>query len=60
VADGRRELERALASLCFDKARIHKHLDDAPGALTMYDQALALYERLVHQEGRGELPTTWR
>ncbi|MCI0407321.1 MAG: serine/threonine-protein kinase, partial [Acidobacteria bacterium] len=55
VANGRRELERELASLCINKAFIHEHLDDAPGALALYDRALEICERLVNQEGRREL-----
>jgi tetratricopeptide (TPR) repeat protein len=55
LAAGRKDLERELASLCMGKAFIHAHFDDAPGALAMYDRAIELYERLVHQEGRREL-----
>jgi tetratricopeptide (TPR) repeat protein len=55
VADGRRELERELASLCHHKALIHEHLKDGPGALALYDRALGIYERLVNEEGRREL-----
>jgi serine/threonine protein kinase len=55
IANGREDLAPELARLCHLKAFIHEHLDDAPGAVALYDQALALWERLVHAEGRREL-----
>jgi serine/threonine protein kinase len=55
VARGQKELSPELATLCMSKALIHRHLDDIPGALVAYDQALAILEPLVQQGGRREL-----
>jgi hypothetical protein len=38
-----------------DKACAASYLGDNGVAVTLYDQAIAIRERLVHQEGRGEL-----
>ncbi len=55
VAAGRKDLENRLATLCHDKGLVHKYADDMPGALALYEQAIALWERLVNQEGRRKL-----
>ncbi len=55
VAGGRIDLETQLACICAEKALIHKHTDDIPGAVALYDRAIANYERLVEAEGRREL-----
>lgn len=55
VASGRKDLETDLATLCIDKAFIHENTGDTIGALALYDKAIAIRERLVHQEGRREL-----
>jgi tetratricopeptide (TPR) repeat protein len=55
IASGRRDLETDLARLCMEKAFIHENADDRPGALALYDQTIAVLERLVNQEGRHEL-----
>ncbi len=51
---GRKEQEPQLALVCHHKALVHEFLNDMPGAGAQYDQALTIFERLVHQEGRGE------
>ncbi len=55
IAGGRKELEYDLAGLCSNKALIHEHLDDSPGARVLFDRAIEICERLVNQEGRREL-----
>jgi serine/threonine protein kinase len=55
VAAGRTELEREVAELAVYKAFVHEATRDVAGALVMYDQAIAICERLVNQEGRHEL-----
>ena len=55
VRDGRKELESDLATLCLNKALVHQTAADAQGGLQEYDQAIAIWERLVNQEGRREL-----
>jgi serine/threonine protein kinase len=55
VANGREDLLPELAKLYMNKATVHGHLDDAPGALAAYDRALAIWERLVNQDGRQDL-----
>ena len=55
VASGRKDLEHDLANLCANKALVHESAGDVPGALEMYDRAIEIRERLVHQEGRREL-----
>jgi serine/threonine protein kinase len=55
VANGREDLLRDLAGVCHNKAIIHDHLADAPGALAAYDRAVAIRERLVNREGWWEL-----
>ncbi len=52
---GQKSLETELAALCVNAALVHWHADDMPGALALYDQAIAIRERLVHKEGRAEL-----
>jgi serine/threonine protein kinase len=55
IADGRPDLAITLAQLCPEKARVHRHLHDAPGAFTIYDQAIAIYEWLVKDQGKNGL-----
>jgi len=55
VASGRKDLERALAMLCIDKALVHGSAGDMPGAVAQYGQAIEIRERLVYQEGQREL-----
>ena len=55
VRGGQKELERDLAILCWHKALVHRTAADLHGALQEYDQAIAIRERLVNQEGRREL-----
>jgi serine/threonine protein kinase len=55
VVSGRKDLEPQLADLCMEKAFVHQNVDDIPGAVALYDRALAIRERLVLQEGRAEL-----
>jgi tetratricopeptide (TPR) repeat protein len=43
------------AGIFFEKARIFKSLDDAEGGLAAADKGIAIYRRLVDQEGFGEL-----
>jgi len=55
VGEGRKELETDLATLCVDKALVHRTAADEHGAIQEYDQAIAVLERLVNREGRREL-----
>ncbi|HCE46123.1 MAG TPA: hypothetical protein DET40_21475 [Lentisphaeria bacterium] len=55
VKNGRNDLSNILASLCMDEAIIHKTADDFSGAITLYDKAIVIRERLVNIEGRSEL-----
>ena len=55
VRGGQEKLETDLAELCFDKALVHRTAADVHGALQEYDQAIAIRERLVNQDGRREL-----
>jgi tetratricopeptide (TPR) repeat protein len=55
VTAGRNNLETQLAILCLEKALVHDHTDDVPGAVALYDRAIAIYERLVEREGQKEL-----
>jgi serine/threonine protein kinase/uncharacterized tellurite resistance protein B-like protein len=55
IKAGGKEQTTQFANLCAHKALVHESVDDSPGALALYDQAIALYERLVHQEGRWDL-----
>ena len=55
VRGGQKELESDLATLCWEKALVHRTAADQHGALQEYDQAIAIRERLVNQEGRREL-----
>ena len=55
VRGGQKELERDLAIVCWHKALVHRTAADLHGALQEFDQAIAILERLVNQEGRREL-----
>jgi len=55
VREGHGELESDLAKLCVDKALVHKTVADVHGASQEYDQAIAIWERLVNTEGRREM-----
>jgi predicted Zn finger-like uncharacterized protein len=53
VARGRQDLEEDLATLCMEKASVHQDCEDWPGAATLYDRAIALWERLLERgDGR--------
>jgi serine/threonine protein kinase/tetratricopeptide (TPR) repeat protein len=51
----RKGLAVELAILCMDKALVHTTSADFPGALQEYDQAIAIRERLVNQDGQHDL-----
>jgi serine/threonine protein kinase/tetratricopeptide (TPR) repeat protein len=51
---GRMEMELSLASLYIQKAFVHIDVGDLPGALALYDRAIAVWERLVYHERRQE------
>jgi serine/threonine protein kinase len=55
VKAGRKQFEPRLASLCLDNALVHESTEDIPGAIDLYDRAIAIYTRLVEQEGRADL-----
>jgi hypothetical protein len=55
VISGRKDLEEELGERYLNKALVHEYLDDTLGALGTYDQAIGIYERLVHKEGRWEM-----
>ena len=52
---GRNELRSDLAMLCLEMARLHLATGAGAGTLPEYDQAIAIYDRLVNQEGQREL-----
>ena len=43
-----------------NKANAVRALGDHRAAVELFDQAIAIRERLVNQEGRRELAMTWR
>jgi tetratricopeptide (TPR) repeat protein len=51
VVSGRKDLEITLAAHCIFQAAIHLALDDIPGALHLYDRAIALHQAPLSQEG---------
>ena len=53
--EGRRELAHKLAWVYERKANAVSDVGDVRGAVVLYDQAIAIRERLVNQEGRREL-----
>jgi serine/threonine protein kinase len=55
IVGGIQDLEGDLATLCIDKALVHGTAADKHGAIKEYDQAIAIRERLVNQEGHREL-----
>lgn len=55
LAAGRNGLAEDLARLCAEKALVHVSADDLPGALRAQDRAIALYKRLVDEDGRTDL-----
>ncbi|MCC6822426.1 MAG: tetratricopeptide repeat protein, partial [Verrucomicrobia subdivision 3 bacterium] len=54
IRNGRKDLECDLAGLCMDKAVVHWTAADSSGTLREYDQAIAIWERMVNHEGRLE------
>ena len=48
--EGRRELASDLASVYVNKANAVSDLGDERGALALYDQAMAILERLVRRK----------
>jgi serine/threonine protein kinase/tetratricopeptide (TPR) repeat protein len=57
IANGRKDLVPMFCGLCFNKALLHEHLDDAPGALALYDDVIGMLERLANEERRRDLAT---
>ncbi len=55
IKEGRKELETDLACLCIHKALVHESAEDPSGTVALYDQAIAIRERLVKVEHRKEL-----
>ncbi len=55
IRAGQEELEIDLSILCMEAALVHETADDFQGALTFYDRALEIRDRLVSQEERREL-----
>jgi serine/threonine protein kinase len=55
VTDGRGQWRTDLAELCIEKAFVHEDVGDAPGALSLYDQAIAICEQLPQDEARRVL-----
>ena len=55
IKEGHKELETDLATICMEKALVHETVADLHGAIQEYDQAIAIWERLVNLEGRREL-----
>jgi serine/threonine protein kinase/tetratricopeptide (TPR) repeat protein len=55
IEGGRKDLENDLARLLMDAAFVHETAEDASGALTLFDRAIEIRERLVNVEGRREL-----
>jgi ankyrin repeat protein/serine/threonine protein kinase len=55
VRGGRKDLENDVASLCMEKAFVHENVGDLNGAISEYDQAIAIREQLVNQKGHWEL-----
>jgi serine/threonine protein kinase/tetratricopeptide (TPR) repeat protein len=55
VQGGRKDLENDVASLCMEKAFVHENVGDLNGAISEYDQAIAIREQLVNQKGRWDL-----
>jgi serine/threonine protein kinase/tetratricopeptide (TPR) repeat protein len=55
VDDGRIDLEPRIQELCVQRALVHLASGDSPGALKLFDQAIADLQRLVHHWRRYEL-----
>ena len=55
VQSGRSELSKIFALLCMNKALVHRYLNDPPGVVAMYENSVAILQRLVEEEGRREL-----
>lgn len=55
VAADRTDLLAALARLYYNKALVHMHLDDIPGAIALFDLTVDSCERLAHQEAHPDL-----
>ncbi len=51
----KREFDNYLADLYMGKANAFEHLGDKRTAMTLYDSAIEIRERLVNAEGRSEL-----
>lgn len=54
VVKRRTELADRLARLCLEKAFVHENAGDLEGAAACNDRAIALYERLLHDDRRQE------
>jgi tetratricopeptide (TPR) repeat protein len=55
VDAGRAELAPRLPELCVQKALVHLASGDSPGALELFDQAIADWQLLIHGQRRHEL-----
>jgi serine/threonine protein kinase/tetratricopeptide (TPR) repeat protein len=55
VDRGRAELASRLPELCVQKALVHLAAGDSPGALKLFDQAIADWKKLIHGMRRHEL-----
>jgi tetratricopeptide (TPR) repeat protein len=55
VTAGGRQWRTDLAALCIEKAFVHEDVGDAPGALALYDQAIAICEQLPEDKARRVL-----
>ena len=55
LVDTGRKLDSDLATLLAMKAVVHEAAGDIPGAIALYDQSIAIQERLVNIEGHWDL-----
>lgn len=55
IASGHPELRHELAGLCIDHGFLHVGLQSIPKALECFDQAIQIWDELVHREQRDEL-----
>ena len=55
ISQGSVQYESALAIMLMHQAVFHMHLDDLPGTLSCYDQAITIFARLLDQNNRQEL-----
>ena len=55
ISSGQWDLEETFAKMLIRQAFVHKYLDDLPGEISCYDQAIAIRERIAKRNGRCEL-----